>query len=79
MRYTGPAHFDLNEPAAMRALLASLLARAELAGLNRKGEPVLQIRASVAPWLLEQLLVFDAENEDTEDGDPAEEDGPPER
>lgn len=56
----------------MRAVLAQLLQRADLAGFDRRGRPVLRIQAAIPLWLLDELLVFGAEDEDLEEDDPAE-------
>ncbi|WP_222184871.1 hypothetical protein [Geminicoccus harenae] len=60
----------------MRAVLAQLPRRCDLAGFDRRGRPVLRIETAVPFWLLDELLVFGAEDEDREGDDPAEdEDG----
>jgi hypothetical protein len=65
-------HIDLTQPAAMRAVLAQLLRRCDLVGFDRRGRPVLRIQTAVPLWLLDELLVFGAEDEDREDDAPAE-------
>jgi hypothetical protein len=70
-----PQYVDIEAPAITRALLRHIVRHGDVVGTDRRGLTVLRFELAAEPWLLDKLAALGADEEDREDGDPAENEG----
>ena len=61
-----PEFMNLEAPELSRAILAHIIAHADLVGHDLSGRPVLRFEFACDPWLMDKLAAFGASSEDLE-------------
>jgi hypothetical protein len=57
---------NLESPHLAKAILAHIIANADIVGEDLRGRPIMRFEFSCEPWLMDKLAVFGAADEDLE-------------
>ena len=57
---------NLESPHLAKAILAHVIANADIVGEDLRGRPIMRFEFSCESWLMDKLAVFGAEDEDLE-------------